>query len=228
MKNNVYKTILEVVLIALSAWLPFLVFHVARVSYLRWKSADGYAKKVERDFRNYKEDVEARKPDLRPEITLLVLAPAGEKEADVVVMLSARISNLGSPGVVLDFWMDLELSDSRVLHGEFPIPPARTVKLFFGETPSGKMYFSGANHLVNTVAANPLDTNAATIGWLTAVFRGITKQQVIDQKGVIVLTCSDVTGRKTSARRDFGQGDAPMQPPIFGFGEIQKQKSKKH
>lgn len=45
-RKNVTSTLIKVVLWGIIAWIPFFFFHVARVSYLRWKDADALAKSM--------------------------------------------------------------------------------------------------------------------------------------------------------------------------------------
>src|SRR5258708_30420865 len=68
MKENALKTLLEIVLMGVIAWLPFFLWHIAARSYLRWKTEYDRAE-------TYKTEIE-KKPRLIPVIGGTLMAPA--------------------------------------------------------------------------------------------------------------------------------------------------------
>jgi len=118
----------------------------------------------------------------------------------------------------VDFWVDLKIGD-KVLHGDIPVAPSPEQNVFVGKTPDGKDMSLSGEKWWTRVASRQIETNSYSEGWIVAVFKNITQEEVKSQRAIVVVTCSDITGHKASGVQ--GWGDYPPFAP-FGLGDIQK------
>jgi hypothetical protein len=168
--------------------------------------AEARANAAEQEKQRLAAELERTKPDLRPEIYNLGSGPAGKGGKDVLVLVLGTIRNLGASGSVDKFWLDLRVGD-RLLGGEFPVPPAPKLKLMFGKTKEGRQItFSGQDYWTRTARAQLIAKDFSADGWIMAVFRGVTQKEVYDRMATVILTCSDMTGKKSSAEFSFRPG----------------------
>jgi hypothetical protein len=165
------------------------------------------------------------RPDLHPKISQVFSAPAGDREKDVLVGVMGTITNLGYPGAVADFWVDLKLSESRILHGKFPIPPGPKENIIIGKDIKGnKMFLRGEVYWARTATSQPIPTNVGLDGWIMAVFRGATAKETRNGKTTVILRCSDATGKESSSAEYTLSSE--KESNLFGIEEIQKHKRK--
>lgn len=205
MKKRLPRVLGEDFAIAVCVFFLFFLFHMARDSYGEWKHADDQGRQTKQEFDNYRLKVEKTKPDLQPKIDTVLVGPAGDRE-NAVIGVIGKIENLGIPGTVEDWWLDLKFDDGRMIHGEIAAGPENKKPVYFGKNVQGqRAYLQGSEYWTNK-RAEIIPTYGHLDGFLMALVRNVTKQEILEKNAAIVLTCSDITGAKHSFERHVRTG----------------------
>jgi hypothetical protein len=130
------------------------------------------------------------------------------------------IENHGGAGTVAELWMDLEI-DGRIIAGEFPIVPADNVSLGKSAGGKGDMFLSSADYWVRSARATPIPKFSSRDGWLAAIFKGVTKEEIIAKKANVIVTCSDIFGNRYKGEKRFT--GVSVHP--FGIADMQSSES---
>jgi hypothetical protein len=217
MKERTLKVLGEDLLIVIGIFILILGFHMARDSFREWEHAEQRERKTKTEFDTYRQQTEKNKPELEPKIEDIWTAPAGDKE-NSVVGVDGRINNLGAPGTPEEFWIDIRFDDGRVVRGEIAARPAKTDKIFLAKNVQGQwMSISGAEYWVNQSEIIP--TYGHLDGFLMAIVKNVTTEEIRTKQAVLILTCSDITGAKHSAERRFSPRGILYH---LGIGGLQK------
>jgi hypothetical protein len=207
-----------------------LLFNCIRSPYLVYREehekaqqlvqqADTRAGLAEQEKKNLAAQLEKSKPNLQPKVDITFVAPAGDRTNAIIGVLG-KIENLGAPGTVEDLWLDLRFDDGRMINGELAASPENKQRVYLGKNVQGKKAFlSGSEYWANK-RSEIIPTYGHVDGFLMALVRNITMQEILTKKRVIVLTCSDITGAKHSTERSFGTGTPGIN--ALALGDLQK------
>jgi hypothetical protein len=200
--------------------LPYLVYRAEHEKAEQLvRQADTRADLAEQEKKSLAAQLEKTKPQLQPKIDSALVGPAGDKE-NAIVGIIGKIENLGAPGTVEEFWIDLKFDDGRVLKGEIAGGPENTQPWYFGKNVQGqKMYMRGSEYFTNK-RSEIIPTYGHLDGFLMALVRDVTKEEILTKKATIIFTCRDVTGTKHSTEASFGAGTPG--PDALGLGGLQK------
>src|ERR1035438_4685699 len=111
-----------------------------------------------------------------------------------MMIVAVAISNPhGLPSAATNWSLAIEFPLQTVA-GEIPPSEAKDVVIpFVGRKES--MTLTPDNFLLRTTA-QPIPAGGTAAGWLTAVFRGISLEEINKQQPVVILSCADVITEK--------------------------------
>lgn len=163
----------------------------------------------------------ADKPDLRPEIGNIIYGPAYDKNKNAILGIVGTIKNFGSPATLNDIWLDLRFKDGRIVHGQIANPPGLEGKTFFGRNGNGQMRYLPNSAYWLTERSTVINHYGRLDGFVMALFKGITAKEIAASNPTVILSCSDLTDRKTLTERPIHIDDDEDLPPV-GLGDLQK------
>jgi hypothetical protein len=210
MKENIAKTLGEVLLVGAIAWIPFLLFYIARASYVRWKTADDEARRIDQDFTKYKE--QTTKPQIVADIVETNIAPTSKKtkmslypaatEGNAIVTLIVRVKNLAMPSIAAGWKVHAKLKNGSLVAGTLLQIPA-TITLADGNGKVQKTIWA-EDALYDKAFKSPLQTGAEIYGALL-IYVPAPFEEV--DKGTFVLEWNDVTDQTHSSESPYFGGD---------------------
>jgi hypothetical protein len=167
------------------------------------------------EIQSLEDEIRADKPNFQVNINNIMSARS--TATDAIVIAVGVIKNSGGAGAVAEFWIDLEI-DGRTTSGAFPVVPTADDRLYIGKSASGNdLYLLNADYWARSARVTPIPKFSSRDGWLTAIFRGVTKEEIVEKKANIVVTCSDVFGNKYKGERRF----TGVNTDLFAIGEMQ-------
>lgn len=210
--------------------ITLFVFNCIRAPYLVYQAehekaeqlvrqADSRADLAEQEKKLLAAQLEKTKPNLHPKIDTIMVAPAGDK-ANAVIGVLGKIENSGAPGTVEDWWLDLKFDDGRMIKGEIAASPEKKQRVNFWKNEQGQTAYMWGSEYWTNKQTEVIPTYGHLDGFLMALVRNVTMQEIRAKKGTIVLTCSDVTGAKHSTEGTFGAGTPGI--GALGLGGLQK------
>jgi hypothetical protein len=143
--------------------------------------------------------------------------PVGKANKDEVLIIEATITNLGSPTVITDWDVNLRFPDGTVQHGQILVRPANRVG-------NGHFFLSPEDYLTQIARRTPIATGGACSGWLYARFTDMNHIKLMDNRGTVVLTFSDVNGKPWSIELPISRENSL--PPPLGIEGLQEHRKR--
>lgn len=135
---------------------------------------------------------EKSKPILNAEIDIFAIAPAGEKDENSIVTITATITNVGAPSIVNKIAVSIKMRD-KYFQGQF-IPLPKDGITLKGENQS--FFMKTEDYLPHKCLTQPIATGGAATGFIPLLFSELKREDISQSGTIIVLTCSDVAGEK--------------------------------
>lgn len=163
---------------------------------------------VNGDLRKKLSDSQKTDPQLGGAINVSSI-PAGKDE---VLVVQGVITNLGSPTVLTTWSVDLHFPDGSSQAGQILVPPGHDIGFKRG------LYLSKDDYLPQLCKRIPIPTGGACTSWLYARFTDMDHIKLMEKHGTVVLTYSDVRGKKWSLEQLISK-ETQMPPPL-GLGDV--------
>jgi hypothetical protein len=224
MKDDIYKTAVEVVFVGLLAWIPFFIVSVGQISYLRWKVANdaSLAAKKETDAANQKlEDL--RRPKLSGRFNQ---AAKGDTSRGCELFIDISIKNSGAPSIATGWYLSAN-SEGFNIDKLAPtlIPDDFTVN------DHGKVVakFEGDFRLEDRTSRAAIMPGVPIGGWLRFIFPDISQDKLVGAQ--IALHFQDVDENQYSVPIELkpyklGASTNPSKTPNSGDNPFILRKSK--
>lgn len=109
MRENIIRTIGEILFVGVLAWVPFLVFYVARTSYLRWKDEQVRADNAEKEIKTLRQR-DSKGLSLR----IGGFITSGVDFDSTLVQVTVIASNDGEPTTASDWDMKIATANATI------------------------------------------------------------------------------------------------------------------
>ncbi len=157
-------------------------------------------------------EIETEKsPDLKGEIGIVAVAPAGPKNSNSIVTLFATIKNTGAPSIADSMLVTIKMTNGRKVQLT-PLGVPRKELTLSGKPNEPNVVFQREDYLPEKAISNPIPTGGAVQGFVWGVALGAEQREVINKGTIIVISFKDIQGNDRSIVKVMGNGE--------GFGVL--------
>lgn len=194
MKENLVKTIAEVFLVGLIAWLPFLFAYILRASYLRWNNANQSTQAAEAKNQEFQKKFDQlTMPRFEVAHGQIAISSANVvypkvTEQRTIIILPVTVFNHGAPSVIRDMRMTVHFKEGEELRG-IPYSPKQPEVSLPGER--GAIAFPTSSSLFIR-GRNTIPTGGQADGFVMFEFPGGLQGKIDTEADWVKLEIMDV------------------------------------
>jgi len=187
--------------------------------FLAWQSEETSVTQVQSKLNDANDKFLAlTSPNLHGSVDSVLVAPAGEKEENSIVTVSGILKNTGAPSIADSWQMTIKLPNGQSFTGVRYFVP-QSIALH-SEKGGPTIHLSTETIWPRVSSIIPIPTGGAAEGWLSNVFLGVKKSDIMQRGTPITVTCKDVTGHDIAITYDrMGLDPPPMDGATLQKGE---------
>jgi hypothetical protein len=204
----------------LKKWLKiFLIIwcFILGASFMAWQDAQtdlaNETNKYNSEHQSLLEAEDTSEPKLEVKIGTMMAAHNGLQQA--VLTLVITVVNHGAPSVVSLDKVSVVTRNGNQFLAKMMIPTGKDV-LLSGAQGNPNVILHANDHFPERAMNSPTPQGGATVGWIMFVIPEISQQELEAPGTQVVVECSDVNGKSTSAERtftnEFGNAYNPTKP----------------
>jgi hypothetical protein len=158
-------------------------------------------------------------PDFHPSIVNSLIYPAGDPTNSVVGIVGT-IYNKGESGTLNDIFIDAIFDDGRRIRARLAYRPQPAQTVTFGSTDHGAaMTMPGTLYWLNQ-KTTPIQKFGRLDGFAMGLLENVTFNELREKPPLLVLTCTDILDRPSSAEVRWGSGTSATKD--FGLEDLQR------
>jgi hypothetical protein len=147
-------------------------------------------------------ELDHSKPKLSAEIGFTSIAPAGEKNENLLVIITAIIKNTGAPSIVSDFQLLIKVDGKETVGQFFPLSEGKiTLQSIDGQV----ILLKSDDNLIIKSGSQPILTGGAVNGFCAVLVPNVIHED-ISSKGILVLGFKDVFGNDYNVEHNMSGG----------------------
>jgi len=188
--------------------LLFIGLTIIWSSFIAWRNENQNVKHLSAELEN-------KKPHLNADFNVAAVAPAGDNDEDAIVMVTAHITNIGSPSIVKNINVVAE-KEGRFIQGQFITLDIRGSQ--FSENLKGKQVTRTVkfeDHLVRNCSSDPIVTGGGKAGAHVVLMRNINCDDIYAEGTVITFSFRDAFDQMYEFKRIMDGRIMPMLNPTM-------------
>ena len=183
-------------------FLAFAVFSAWREQYRARLRSDAELQRMTR-------------PVLSGEIGPVTFGPAGDLNQNAIILIPAKIANLGAPSAIDNISAGVKLKSGRTVEVT-PLDPPREGIRALGIDGSDQ-FFQTSDYLPR-VGAKPIPTGGLLPGFVYGLLNGVTSKELVDFPITVVIQFYDVYGNRVMLTREITKRNPNVNPATVQKG----------